>query len=473
MREYPPIYLNMKRIFLSKLILLVIIGLPFLSCEVEKLTGDFPQENPNDAGIGQFVAKIGGQEFVADSVYAILSDDGIISISGSKAGGKQIILTAENAMEGNFDLTATESSENSGVYVDGSANLVHYISKGADGGAGEMTISQLDTENNTVSGTFSFKGVRIKIGDDGLPLLDGSGNPLLDEIQITNGAFNSIPVQNHATGNPGGDPGPDHEFFAKVDGIGFIPASLRVRDTLIADVHMLTIEAVSVSRQRLRIDIPRSLGEGSFEMEALSDGTKLIGLYKEGGGSTNLTSNPGSITITEFNLIEGVLKANFQFTANDPLGSNPAQVEITEGSFTLNFEGIPGADPLFTARIDGVDFNPDDFSTSTTVVNQYPRVTLSAQVNNQKIEISFPTTHLEGNYEFGSEVVLGNEVVGRFVPIIGTSISYISESGSLVITDYDLETGVIKGTFNFTASDPSGQDQTIYQITAGEFLIIL
>ena len=448
------------------------LGFQFLSCEVEPLKGEFPQENPNDAEPGKFIAKIEGQEFIADSVYAILSEEGILSISGSNSREKQILLTIENAMESRFDITATDNNQNSGIYRDGSISSLPYISMGAIGGNGQMTISQLDIESNLVSGTFSFKGVRFKLGPDGMPLLDGSDNPILEEIKITSGAFNSIPLRLTGTG---GDPGddPENEFFAKVNGVGFTPTNIRVRDSIIADVRMFKVTAQTSVGERITIDIPRSLGEGTFAMESLSDGTKLIGIYKERSGRENLTSNPGSITITEFDLIEGVLKANFRFTGKDPLGSDPTRVEITEGKFTIYFEGVPGAIPAFIANIDGVSYSPEDFTTTSSIVNQYPRVTISSQVRNKKLEISFPTTLLEGTYDFGSEINLGNEVIGTYIPIVGTSIRYVSQTGSLIITSYDLETGIIKGTFNFTASDPSGQDPTVYQITAGEFLIIL
>lgn len=462
----------MKRIFLFKALLLILVGFPFVSCEVEPLKGEFPQENPNDAEVGQFVAKIEGQEFIADSVYAFLSENGSLTISGTKTINWQIILTVGNGMEGSFDLTANENSQNSAIYTDGTINAMPYSSLGSIGGNGRMNISQLDMLNNTVSGTFSFKGVRIKLGNDGLPVLDGGGNEIVEEIQISSGAFNTIPVRIDTSGG-GGDPDPDHEFFAKVNNVDFIAKSIRVRDSIIADVHMFKIEAVSALGEKITIDIPRSLGLGTFSMEPLSDGTKLIGIYKKGSGSANLTSNPGTINITEFNLIEGVLKADFSFRAKDPFGIDPTIVEISEGSFTLNFEGIPGAIPTFKARVDGIDYTPDDFTSTTSVFNQYPRVTISAVVNNQKLEISFPTTSLAGNYEFASEIIIGNEVLGIYVPQVGTSISYISHGGSLIITDYDLETGIIQGSFNFTAKDASGQDPSVYQITAGDFLIIL
>jgi hypothetical protein len=49
----------------------------------------------------------------------------------------------------------------------------------------------------------------------------------------------------------------------------------------------------------------------------------------------------------------------------------------------------------------------------------------------------------------------------------------VSIPGSLVITNYDLANGIIEGTFNFTGRDASGQDPTIYQITGGQFLVVL
>src|SRR5690606_84573 len=110
---------------------------------------------------------------------------------------------------------------------------------------------------------------------------------------------------------------------------------------------------------------------------------------------------------------------------------------------------------------------------SNSVVNQYPRIILSTRVGEKKMEISFPATIGVGTYDMQSTIDLGNEVIGLYVPIVGTSIQYGSESGSIVITNYDFQAGIIEGTFNFTAADIGGQDPTVYQITAGEFMAIL
>src|SRR5690606_26036772 len=101
------------------------------------------------------------------------------------------------------------------------------------------------------------------------------------------------------------------------------------------DVHMIKVEAKSNTGELIRIDVPRSLGIGTFDMANISDGTKLIALYNAGNGAENLTSNPGTITITEFDLELGILTATFSFTGNDPLNQIPDTVEVTEGSFTV------------------------------------------------------------------------------------------------------------------------------------------
>ncbi len=465
----------MKKINLLRGVLLAFLALQFFSCENEPLTGDFQQEEPNGAEEGQFRATVAGQEFVANATEATLSLDNELEIVGTKSNGESIILAVANAAVGTFSLNFDGSAPNAGVYDDGEINTLPYVSTADAGGSGQMQITELDTEAKTVTGTFSFIGVRIKLDSSGNPVLDGNGLPVMENIEVTSGAFNKIPyVVEDGTGTGGGgNDDPRNEFFAKVDGVDFIADSISVTEPVIGNVHMIKIEARTSSRELIRIDVPRSLGVGTFDMEHISDGTKLIALYNNNTNGENLTSNPGTITISEFDLEEGVLKATFQFTGTDPLGQDPRVVEITEGSFTVYFEGVPGANNMFRALVDGVPYEPETMEVSRSIVNQYPRITLSTQVGDQKMEISFPATITIGTFDMTTDVNIGDEVVGLYIPIVGTSIQYVSGQGSLVITNYDIEDGIIEGTFNFTAVDASGQDPTEYQITSGEFLAVL
>ncbi|WP_026452023.1 DUF6252 family protein [Aequorivita capsosiphonis] len=461
----------MKKMYLIKGMLLVFLAFQFIACENEPLTGEFPQDDQNDADEGQFRAQVDGQEFIAVTATAILNSDNELVITGEKSGGESITLGVTNAAVGSFNLATSQINENAGAYFDGSTNVVPYVTAEAFGGLGQLKITELDTAEQTVTGTFSFRGVRLKIDADGNPVLDGSGNPVMEEVEITSGAFNAIAYQLDDTG--GGTGNSNDEFFAKVDGVDFIAESISVTEPVVGEVHMIKVEAVSNTGELLRIDVPRSLGEGTFDMVRISDGTKLIAVYNAGSGTENLTSNPGTITISEFDLELGVLKATFNFTGTDPLNQLPDVVEVTEGSFTANFEGIPGGNNTFSANVNSVTYNPDDISVTISNVNQYPRLTISTTKGDQNLEISFPLTVTEDTFDMETEVVDGDEIVGLYTPVVGTSITYVSNPGSLVITNYNMEDGIIEGTFNFTGVDTTGQDPTTYQITGGTFLVVL
>ena len=465
--------LPMKKMYLIKGMLLAFLAFQFFSCENEPLTGEFPQGDQNDADEGQFRAQIDGQQFIAVTATAILTSDNELVIMGVKPGGKNITLGITDAAVGSFSLLTGGTNENAGAYFDGSTNVVPYISAEAFGGSGQLQITELDTAEQTVSGTFSFVGVRIKIDADGNPVLDGDGNPIMEDVDITNGAFNSIPYELDDTGGGGGTGNPNDEFFAKVDGIDFIADSISVTEPVISTKRMIKVEAKSNTGELLRIDVPRSLGEGTFDMVRISDGTKLIAVYNAGAGAENLTSNPGSITITDFDLELGVLKATFNFTGTDPLNQLPDVVQVTEGSFTVHFEGVPGANNAFSANVNSASYTPEEISVTASTVNQYPRITISTTMGDQKMELSFPLTVTEGTFAMETEVVDGDEIVGSYTPVVGTSITYVSNPGSLVITNYDMENGIIEGIFNFTGIDATGQDPTIYQISGGTFLIVL
>lgn len=469
---YKPL-INMKKMYFLKGMLLAFLAFQFFSCENEPLTGEFVQEEQNEAEEGQFIANIEGEDFIAASVSATLTPDNEMVIMGIKPGGENITLAITNAATGSFNLGGSANDQNSGSYFDGSNNILPYISSEALGGYGLMTITELDASAMTVTGTFSFVGVRIKVDGDGNPILDGNGDPVLEDIEITRGAFNAIPYVLDDTGGGGGSGNPDNEFFAKVDGVDFVADTIEVTEPMIGDYHMIKIEAKSATGEMMRIDVPRSLGVGTFDMVNISDGTKLIALYNAGGGAENLTSNPGTITITEFDLELGILKATFAFTGNDPLGQVPDVVEVTDGSFTVYFEGVPGANNVFRANIDGTPYNPDVIDITTDVFNQYPRITITTTIDDKRMVLTLPATISVGTFDMATEVVEGDEIVGSYTPIAGTSITYISNPGTITITNYDIPNGIIEGIFTFTGRDMTGQDPTIYQITDGEFLIVL
>ncbi len=68
----------------------------------------------------------------------------------------------------------------------------------------------------------------------------------------------------------------------------------------------------------------------------------------------------------------------------------------------------------------------------------------------------------------------GNEKIGSYNPdLAGGTLPFWSNPGTLVITSYDMVTGDIEGTFSFTAIDPFGVSQDMFEITNGQFSVTI
>jgi len=443
------------------------------SCVNEPLEGDFPQ----DDGVlnieeGEFRANVGIGDFSTGLALGILSNTDLLTITGTIPDtGESIVLTIENPGVGTFNITAGLGTQNSGVYIESNPENP-FVSDGTFGVFGQLNITEFDTQNATVSGTFSFTGVRVVLDVDGNPVLDSNGQPTLETEEITNGVFNKIPYTTEDQGG-GGTPITD-EFFAKVDGVNFDTESVTTSLNTVAGVSVVKIVAVNELGEIIRIDIPEDLGIGTFAMEPLSDGTKLIGLFNPATVGENLTSNPGTINITRFNVFTGIIEATFEFTATDPLGQDPSIAEITEGSFKVDYISSPGDTVTsFTAFIDGEFFGPDSIFVGETIFNGLSRFNITAIISDtgQKMGLFFPTDIEIGTYEMTTNLIDGSEKFCQYTPEIGETITYISNPGTLTISDYDQDAGFVEGTFTYTALDLTGQDPEIYQITEGEFTI--
>ena len=443
------------------------------SCVNEPLEGDFPQ----DDGVlnieeGEFRANVGIGDFSTGLAEGVLSNTDLLTITGTVPDtGESIVLTIENPGVGTFNITAGLGTQNSGVYIETNPENP-FVSDGTFGVFGQLNITEFDAQNATVSGTFSFTGVRVVLDVDGNPVLDSNGQPTLETEEITNGIFNKIP---YTTQDQGGGSTPiTDEFFAKVDGVNFDAESVTTSLNTVAGVSVVKIVAVNELGEIIRIDIPEDLGIGTFAMEPLSDGTKLIGLFNPATVGENLTSNPGTINITRFNVFTGIIEATFEFTATDPLGQDPSIAEITEGSFKVDYISSPGDTVTsFTAFIDGEFFGPDSIFVGETIFNGLSRFNITAIISDtgQKMGLFFPTDIEIGTYEMTTNLIDGSEKFCQYTPEIGETITYISNPGTLTISDYDQDAGFVEGTFTYTALDLTAQDPEVYQITEGEFTI--
>ncbi|NND62900.1 MAG: hypothetical protein HKN48_06860 [Flavobacteriaceae bacterium] len=465
----------MKKTQLLNWMLFALIAFGFTACDNEPLEGEFISEEDAVADSGQFIAQVDGTEFTAISATALYNTSlNTFNIAGTDANGAVIVLSIANPGVGTFDLTQIPNQLNSGVYYTANDVANPFVTDQTEGGNGILNITEFDETNLLVSGTFSFEAKRV---------VDNGNGPVQETKIVSNGSFTAIPFTVDSSGGGGGGNGgggdptdPVDSFYALVDGDEFEDIEVSVTQSVVGGINMLNVNAVTATGSTMRIDIPEGLGVGTYDFASISDGTELIALYDANTGGENLTSNPGTITITEYGNVTGKLAATFEFRGTDPLNIDPTVVEVTEGAFNVDFiENSTATENMFTADIDGINYVP-----SMIEITQEPfgeltlyNVTTVDEVSNQSLTISFAMDSTTGIFAMSPEFVDGTEKVGIYNPDIGNSILFRSNPGEMQILSYELSSGIIEATFQFSGVDPLGNDPTVYEITNGTMVIDL
>ncbi|MFT5231542.1 MAG: hypothetical protein ACI97R_001616 [Candidatus Azotimanducaceae bacterium] len=484
------------KIFTSiRWMMIPMIVLLFTSCDNEPIDPNFP-DIMEDVILepGSFVATINTtSSFNAGASTAVLDTDGLLVISGANQGtGELLFLSVENAEVGSFSLNASDNTLNAAVYILLEEAANPYTTATAIGGSGSMMITELDMTAQVVSGTFSFLGKRIMQDANGNPVTDSAGNPVIETFTVTDGAYLQIPftIEDAGTGGTDDDPDPDDDttvsnsFEADIDAEGddndgqFTGDSILSELATVGGIQVVRILALNNNGASIRIDIPENLGLGTYDMVNLSNGTELIALYNDGQGTANLTSNPGTITITDFSKATGRIVATFSFTGTDPLNNKTNVVEATNGAFTIyympNIENVP--DP-FAATVNDVILVPTLVENGVFLFagSDVEVVTFTGADDLQSITVTFPRNITTGTYAMVPEQIDGSEVIGFYTPDTTVLVPQVftSATGTFTVNSYDTITGNIEGTFSFSAIDPTEQDPAVFEITEGTFFFTI
>ena len=116
-------------------------------------------------------------------------------------------------------------------------------------------MTEFNTADLTISGSFNFVGKRIQLDASGDPVLDGNGDPNVQDVIVTTGAFNKILYVLGDDNSGGGGPiEPVDEFTALIEGVEFFEDSITSTVSTIGGVEMLKIVALTSTNSRIRID---------------------------------------------------------------------------------------------------------------------------------------------------------------------------------------------------------------------------
>lgn len=182
---------------------------------------------------------------------------------------------------------------------------------------GAITFTQFDTAGGVIEGTFNFTGTD--------PLMAET-----DVYEITDGEF-IVYFE--------GIPDPDPVLFeAVVDGLEFAPlaADVVISEEIVNDQEIVVVTALFDEKEMV-IKFPKNIEVGQYMMSTeIVNGDEKLGTYSPAGTDTVFVSNPGMLTIQNYDLETGDISATFSFTAIDPSGIDPSIRAITEGEFNLN-----------------------------------------------------------------------------------------------------------------------------------------
>lgn len=310
---------------ISSVLVLILSIFFFVSCDNEPLDPVLASQlsNPTNGGgtggtgggsgsggtgsTGLFAADFGGQTWVATSTQANIYN-GKIEIVGSKGAQNEGFGFSLNGM------TAGSYSSSTNLLAYSPANATDaYLGLNPNDPAeiaGSVIVTNIDTVNHTISGTFSFKGYWTDYTVTNVA-----------PINFTNGVFTNIP---YTSVNPVTD-----TFYAKSDGVEFVEDDIDVAATISSGFpDSYSIVGSKTNGDNIGLSIAQSLPVGTYQFTgpfgSQINSSCLFGgvLYNGESGSITITSKTATNMTGTFTI---VVK---NFTTNQTK-------TITDGAFSV------------------------------------------------------------------------------------------------------------------------------------------
>ncbi|MFP9113557.1 DUF6252 family protein [Flavobacterium sp. RHBU_3] len=244
---------------------------------------------------GTFTVSAGGTTFTGTSITATLGV-GMIGIEATDASGKSVFIVVYGAETGTY----TGDNVIMGYYASATDDI-GYTSFDSEA---TVTITDIDTTNHTLTGTFSFTGM---------------GESDTDTMEFTSGQFTDI---TYTTDNVTGD-----EMAATVNGtaydyknsIGYVAySSPSISFAAVGPDHWITINA------------NETVSNGTYDLAAADSPFEIT--YKDATG-TEYTVSEGTVGIS--GNTGGWLTGTFSFVVKNDAGET--LYTVTSGSFNIDY----------------------------------------------------------------------------------------------------------------------------------------
>jgi len=263
-----------------------------------------------------FTAQIDGAHWQsATSTEQATMIQGLINITGISTDNLEISMTLSGTGTGTYYLSQRSASLATYANIDSSFLYAFTTNEAPDTAqaGGQVTITEIDQTNQTISGTFSFNAYRT---------VDGT------QKTITQGVFTKIPYSSTQPTTTNGD-----TLTANIDARGWVGKSIQAA----VNAGELTIVGSSADgSQSVGLLMPANTTPGTYPL----DGTNpsYLGVYTVlvNANTTGLVSVSGTVTVTQNNTTTSRITGTFTFSAADP--SNPTTVHyVTSGVFSVYY----------------------------------------------------------------------------------------------------------------------------------------
>ena len=284
----------------------------FVSCSKE-----LSFENGTKPASGNFYATIDGKLWNADSLQYVFESNGAMSINGLSQSGEQISMILPTFKTGTYTLDAGSDSYAYYTNVFTTPPAGYLSNTGTAGGT--ITISEIDTVNHLVSGSFSFTLI----------------NPVDNSSKtVTQGFFVNLPYKENSVviiPTPAGN-GLD-TLNAQIDGVPFIGIRIVSLENIYPDELMIAGSSEN-GTQRMEVIMPLDVVPGTYNLD-YNAGT-YIGIYSALVSETLISQANGILTIISNDTVNRRMKGTFSFIATPAYGT-ATPVTITNGYFSVNY----------------------------------------------------------------------------------------------------------------------------------------
>ena len=275
-------------------------------------------ENTEPLLNSEFSVDINGNTFNAEFKEAFLSDGALYIRATDSNGNNKFVLKVDNPSETEYTTGNSDISLIPQMSFNPSLSQFTVMANPTEMNAGEIIITDYDTSNDVVSGTFSF---------------DGSSPFFLNTEEFTNGVFTNIPI----TENEPDDFARGTLSFELGDE-AFMPSNLFINRRILTEVNKDDIHLIinKPGFPTFIMQFPTNTPTGEFTLNPLTnynfqanlDTTTFIG-----------PSNNATLTIIENDTENNHIVGNFEAVLDNQfsVGTDPNEFTISNGQFDIYY----------------------------------------------------------------------------------------------------------------------------------------